>query len=297
MENKLYLDIETNDSEIINQINKEILKREGSVNTIIISIPSHKHFNKKLLSLIEDDCVAVYFHSDILKEQLEQIIITFIENEKYNIAIDGPSGSGKSTIAKALASILSIDYLDTGAMYRAITYMLIKDKIDLHHEDSVCSYIADLSMLIKNQRIYLDGKDVQDHLRDQIVTKNVSLVSGYECVRSKLVEIQRRISKENSSILDGRDIGTVVLPKAKYKFYLNADVEIRARRRFEETKEDISYEEILKDIIKRDEHDKNREISPLRKAPGAVEIDSTSLSISEVADEILKSMRAADHYE
>lgn len=292
MDKKIYLDINTKEDDIISCINEELKDRNSAIREIVLSIPGQKNFDKNLLQNIEDEGVFVYYHSDLIKEELDQIIITFLERDNFNIAIDGPSGSGKSTIAKALASVLDIDYLDTGAMYRAVTYVLIKNNIDLHEEEVVCSFIKDIVMEIKNKRIFINNEDVQDFLRDQIITKNVSLISSYQCVRNKLVELQRLISREQSSILDGRDIGTVVLPHAKYKFYLNADVEIRAQRRYEETKEDVSYEEILADIIKRDEYDKNRDISPLRKASDAIEIDSSSLTIAEVIDEILKYMRS-----
>lgn len=292
MDKKIYLDIKTKEDDISSRINEELKDRNSAIREIVLSIPKQKNFDKTLLQNIEDEGVFVYYHSDLIKQELDQIIITFLEQDNFNIAIDGPSGSGKSTIAKALASVLDIDYLDTGAMYRAVTYILIKNNINLYEEEVVCSFIKDIVMEIKNKRIFMNNEDVQDFLRDQIVTKNVSLISSYQCVRNKLVELQRLISREQSSILDGRDIGTVVFPHAKYKFYLNADVEIRAQRRYEETKEDVSYEEILADIIKRDEYDKNRKISPLRKAADAIEIDSSSLTIAGVIDEILKHMRS-----
>lgn len=297
MNKKIVINKVADDKEIIEIIEEEIRLSEDRIDTILISIPQEKDFDKSLLKNLQESEISIIYHSDIAIKELEEIRITIMKKNRYSIAIDGPSGSGKSTIAKALAGILNIDYLDTGAMYRAITYKLLSDKIDLEDEDAVCRYINGIEISLKNKRLFANDEDINDYLRDQIVTKNVSLVSGYQCVRTKLVDLQRELSKKQSSILDGRDIGTVVLPDAEYKFYLNADVEIRAKRRFNEIKEDISYEEILEDIIRRDEYDKNREHSPLKKAEDAIEIDSTFLSISEVVDKMLILMRSNYEYE
>lgn len=266
MNKKIVLKKETDDRTIIERIEEEIKLSGYPIDTILISMPREKDFDKSLLQDLCKNEISIIYHSDFTIKELNEIRITIMEKNKYSIAIDGPSGSGKSTIAKALAGVLNIDYLDTGAMYRAITYKLLADKIDLKDEEAVCRYIEGIEITLKNKRLFANDEDINDYLRDQIVTKNVSLVSGYQCVRTKLVDLQRELSKKQSSILDGRDIGTVVLPNARYKFYLNADVEIRAKRRYEEITENISYEEILADIIQRDEYDKNREHSPLRKA-------------------------------
>lgn len=294
---KIFLNSNTEDKMILERIKEEVTLSGDCIDTILISMPREKDFDKSLLQTLDDNEISIIYHSGITNKELNEIRITIMEKNRYSIAIDGPSGSGKSTIAKTLAGVLNIDYLDTGAMYRAITYKLLTDNIALEDEKAVCRYIKGIEISIKNNRLFANGEDINDHLRDQIVTKNVSLVSGYPCVRTKLVDLQRDLSKKQSSILDGRDIGTVVLPDAEYKFYLNADVEIRAKRRFDEITEDISYEEILADIIKRDEYDKNREHSPLKKAEDAVEIDSSSLSISEVVEKMLKVMRSDNEYE
>lgn len=297
MNKKIVLKKETDDRTIIERIEEEIKLSGYPIDTILISMPREKDFDKSLLQDLCKNEISIIYHSDFTIKELNEIRITIMEKNKYSIAIDGPSGSGKSTIAKALAGVLNIDYLDTGAMYRAITYKLLADKIDLKDEEAVCRYIEGIEITLKNKRLFANDEDINDYLRDQIVTKNVSLVSGYQCVRTKLVDLQRELSKKQSSILDGRDIGTVVLPDARYKFYLNADVEIRAKRRYEEITENISYEEILADIIQRDEYDKNREHSPLRKAEDAIEIDSSSMSISEVVDKMLEIMRSDYEYE
>ncbi|MDL2310926.1 (d)CMP kinase [Peptostreptococcaceae bacterium OttesenSCG-928-C18] len=211
----------------------------------------------------------------------------------YKIALDGPSASGKSTIAKILSGILGIKYLDTGAMYRAITYYLISNNINLESKKGVKNKLNDIEISYFEEDIKVNGQVVTDKLRTDIINKNVSKVSSYSSVREKLVNIQRNIAKKNSIILDGRDIGTVVLPNAEYKFFLVASAEERAKRRLNDanSKSEYSYEEILEDIKKRDYLDSTREISPLKKADDAIEIDSTNMSINEVVEFILKYIR------
>ena len=204
----------------------------------------------------------------------------------FIIALDGPSGSGKSTIANILAKKLKISYLNTGSMYRALTLFFLqngiknKDKIDL-------KLLQNIKIDINEERVILNGKDVSDEIRNKIVTENVSWVSSIPLVRKYLVDMQRKISENKSIILDGRDIGTVVFPNAKYKFFLVASTEIRAKRRYEQNEIDKSLEEIQKDIEKRDYIDSHREISPLKKASDAIEVNTDDMNIEETVELML----------
>lgn len=210
-----------------------------------------------------------------------------------NIAIDGPAGSGKSTIAKILARDYGILYLDTGAMYRACALKCLRDKIDADNEKQVSEAVGDIHLKIEysngKQITLLDGNDVSEEIRIPEISNIASKISTYRSVRNKMVEMQREIAKSTSCVLDGRDIGTNVLPDAEYKFYLTATAEVRAQRRFKENQAkgySESLPEILKSINERDERDKNREIAPLKRADDAVEIDTSLLSIEEVASVI-----------
>lgn len=211
----------------------------------------------------------------------------------FIIALDGPSGSGKSTIANILAKKLKISYLNTGSMYRALTLYFLENGIE--NEDQIdLNLLKNIKIDINEDRVFLNGKDVSEEIRNKIVTENVSWVSSIPLVRKYLVDLQRKISENKSIILDGRDIGTVVFPNAKYKFFLVASSEIRAKRRYEQNEIDKSLEEIQKDIEKRDYIDSHREISPLKKADDAIEIDSSNLTIDETIDEILEKMDKED---
>ncbi|KWZ99988.1 MAG: (d)CMP kinase [Anaerococcus vaginalis] len=211
----------------------------------------------------------------------------------FIIALDGPSGSGKSTIANILAKKLKISYLNTGSMYRALTLYFLENGIKNEKQIDL-NILQNIKMDINEDRVFLNGKDVSDEIRNKIVTENVSWVSSIPLVRKYLVDMQRKISENKSIILDGRDIGTVVFPDAKYKFFLVASSEIRAKRRYEQNEIDKSLEEIQKDIEKRDYIDSHREISPLKKASDAIEIDSSNLTIDETIDEILGKMDKED---
>lgn len=211
----------------------------------------------------------------------------------YIIAIDGPSGSGKSTIANELSKKLEISYLNTGSMYRALTLYFLENNIK-KDENINKSLLEKINIDIKNNKVYLNNKDVSLEIRDSFVTENVSWVSSIMAVREYLVKLQRKIASNKSIILDGRDIGTVVFPNAKYKFYLDAIPEIRARRRFEQKEINKSIDEIKDDIIKRDYIDSHREISPLKKADDAYVIDSSNLSIEEVVSKIISYMDKED---
>lgn len=211
----------------------------------------------------------------------------------YIIALDGPSGSGKSTIANLLADKLKISYLNTGSMYRALTLYFLENNIK-NSENIDIKILKKINIDINEDKVFLNGKDVSQEIRDKEVTENVSWVSSIPVVREYLVEMQRKISKNKSIILDGRDIGTVVFPDAKYKFYLDASSFVRAKRRFEQNEIDKSFEEIKKDIEKRDYLDSHREISPLKKAEDAIEIDSSDLTIDQTIEKILEKMDKED---
>lgn len=206
-----------------------------------------------------------------------------------SIAIDGPSGAGKSTISKRLAKCINFEYLDTGAMYRAYTYYYLKNNIDIEDEKLIEKHIDDVKLSIVEGIFYIDDEDVSKQIRSKEVTQNVSLVSSYASVREKLVREQREISQKSNIVLDGRDIGSHVLPDASIKFYLDATAEERARRRYIQLNDDsLKMEDILADIIRRDNFDSSRKISPLVKAKDAIFIDSTNLEIEQVIDLMIK---------
>ncbi len=207
------------------------------------------------------------------------------------IALDGPAGSGKSTIAKLIAKQNNISYLDTGAMYRMCTLYLLNNNVDLKDELAVEAAIKNINLNIIGEDFYLNDQLVNTEIRSIDVTRNVSVVAAIKAIRVFLVEKQQEIGEKADCILDGRDIGTVVFPNADYKFFLTASAEVRAKRRFDQNEGGVnaqSYEEILTDIIKRDEIDSTRKESPLKKAEDAIEIDSSSLSIAEVCDEVYR---------
>ncbi|WP_210140054.1 (d)CMP kinase [Staphylococcus sp. GDY8P112P] len=208
-----------------------------------------------------------------------------------NIALDGPAAAGKSTIAKLVAAKLSMVYVDTGAMYRAITYKYLQLNKTENFSELVES--TELSLTYneeKGQRVILDNQDVTDYLRENDVTNHVSYVSSKESVRSFAVEKQQELAQQKGIVMDGRDIGTVVLPDADLKIYMIASVEERALRRQKDNElRDIqsTVEQLKKEIAERDHYDMNREISPLKKAKDAITIDTTGMSIEEVTDKIL----------
>ncbi|EGQ0356400.1 (d)CMP kinase [Staphylococcus pseudintermedius] len=214
-----------------------------------------------------------------------------------NIALDGPAAAGKSTIAKRVAAQLGMIYVDTGAMYRAITYYYLNNKERFIDFTSLISEI-DLRLgydAEKGQRVFLNDNDVTDFLRENDVTQNVSYVSSIKEVRQFLVQVQQKLAADKGIVMDGRDIGTTVLPDAEVKVYMIASVEERAERRYKDNQErgiESSIEQLKKDIAERDAYDMNREISPLKKAEDAIEIDTTGLSIEQVTDKILSLVNA-----
>ncbi len=215
-------------------------------------------------------------------------------NEIYRIAIDGPSGAGKSTIAKSVARALDIDYIDTGAMYRAIGYKMKKEGIDPEDLSAVQTMLDATRIDFRGGDIYLDEQVVNDLIRTPEMSMMASVCSQIPAVRQKLVEIQRGMGMRKSVIMDGRDIGTNVLKDAEYKIYLTASAEERARRRFlelQEKGEDQSFEDVLEDIRQRDHNDMTRQLNPLRKAEDAVELDTTGMEIDQVVEAVLKIVR------
>lgn len=209
------------------------------------------------------------------------------------IAIDGPAGAGKSTIAKRVAKDLSFVYVDTGAMYRSIGLYMLKNGIDIHDKDAVekASEKADvrLSYIDGTQHVLLNGEDVSTQIREEEVGKAASVVSAYPQVRKNLTALQKKLAETENVVMDGRDIGTCVLPDAFLKIYLTASPEVRGRRRYlelVEKGENPDLNEIIEDIRKRDQADMTREISPLKKADDAVEIDSSEMTIDEVVKAI-----------
>ena len=210
------------------------------------------------------------------------------------IAVDGPSGAGKSTIAKAVAAELGIDYIDTGAMYRAIGYKMKLVGIEDGGDARFVQVLDDTDIDFADGNIILDGETVNDLIRTPEMSERASRFSAIPAVRAKLVELQRGMGMKKSVIMDGRDIGTNVLKDAEYKFFLTATAEERAERRYKELKEkgeNISFEEVLEDIKQRDYRDMTRELNPLKKADDALEVDTTGLSIEEVTDRIVKEIR------
>lgn len=206
-----------------------------------------------------------------------------------SIAIDGPAGAGKSTIAKLLADKYSLMYINTGAMYRAVTLNAMGKNIKPDDIDELVKLMNSLDMYFRHENLIVNDKDVTDKIYMPEISKNVSYYSTVKEVREKLVMLQREMAKKYPVIMDGRDIGTVVLKDAKLKIFLTASAETRADRRYKELLDkgiQVNYDDILKDIKKRDHIDSTREISPLIKAQDAIELDSSGLNINEVVDRI-----------
>ena len=211
------------------------------------------------------------------------------------VALDGPAGAGKSTIAKGVSKKLGAIYVDTGAMYRATALYMLRNNVNTDDEKAVSEKLEGLDITIKfedgAQVVILNGENVNGFIRTEEVGKAASKVSKYGPVRTKLVELQRKLAKEESVVMDGRDIGTVVLPNANPKIYLTASSKVRAKRRYEELiakGESADLDTIEKDIIDRDYQDMHREISPLKKADDAIEVDTSDMTIEEVEAEILR---------
>ncbi len=218
----------------------------------------------------------------------------------FNIAIDGPAGAGKSTIAKLLAKKIDFLYVDTGALYRAIAVYVLDCGIAGDEEDAIraaCDGIrVSLGYVDGSQRVFVNGNDVSGRIRREEVGNMASVLSAYPAVREKLLNTQREIAGQNDVIMDGRDIGTCILPKAQLKIYLTASVHTRALRRYkelEEKGEPADLAQIERDIKERDDRDMHREIAPLRAADDAVTVDSSDMTIDQVVDEICRLYDAA----
>ena len=213
---------------------------------------------------------------------------------KFNIAIDGPAGAGKSTIAKRVAAQLGFMYVDTGAMYRTIAVYLLREQVDCENEALLAQALDNISIGMKygdgQQRMLLNGEDVTGLIRTQEVGQMASISSAKAIVREKLLALQRGLAAEHDVIMDGRDIGTRILPDADLKIYLTASTEARARRRFlelEQKGEHPSLEQIEAEIRERDTRDMNRSVAPLKQAEDAVLVDSSDMSIEQVTDRIV----------
>lgn len=208
------------------------------------------------------------------------------------IAIDGPSASGKSTTAKGVAERLGITHLDTGAMYRATTYGIIESGIDLNNLQSIHEFLKNMALKFDSlNHIWINGKDVSKKIRTNKISSSVSAVSAVPAVRFKMVEIQRSIAKGKDCVLEGRDIGTVVFPNADFKFFLIADILVRAKRRLKDLEkigEESTLNDLINDIEKRDVSDSSRDISPLVQAEDAISINTSNLTINEQIDKIVQ---------
>ena len=214
------------------------------------------------------------------------------------IAIDGPAASGKSTTAKLVAEKLKITYLDTGAMYRALTLHLLKSNIDFNNVDKVSTILDNFSIEMYDYKgrniIKLNNEDITEQIRSSNVTENVSGVSALLIVRQSMVVMQRQIGNKTDCVVEGRDIGTIVFPNADYKFFMIADIKMRANRRLNEMNQlgaNKTYDEMVSDLEIRDYKDTNRDNSPLRKAVDAVEIDTTELTIDEQVNKIINHIK------
>jgi cytidylate kinase len=210
---------------------------------------------------------------------------------KTRIAIDGPSGAGKSTIAKRVAKLMGIDYIDTGAMYRAMGYKILQNNIRLDDQEALARLLAQTEIDFSSGNIILDGEIVNDRIRTPEVSKMASDCSALPEVREKLVALQKKMGQVKSVVMDGRDIGTNVLTDAEFKFFMTASSAERAHRRWlelSEKGENVDLDQVEADIIQRDHNDSTRKLNPLKKADDAIELDTTGMTIEEVTEKILE---------
>ncbi|AFU12153.1 MULTISPECIES: (d)CMP kinase [Bacillus] len=215
-------------------------------------------------------------------------------DKRISIAIDGPAAAGKSTVAKVVAKKLSYVYIDTGAMYRAITYAALEQKVDIENEEKLMEVVKNVNIEFQQgentQLVFLNGQDVSEVIRTPDVTNRVSIVAKHRLVREEMVRRQQELAEKGGVVMDGRDIGTHVLPDAEVKIFMLASVEERAERRHLENINkgfDSNLEQLQEEIAQRDKLDSEREVSPLKKADDALELDTTSLSIEEVVQKIM----------
>ena len=221
--------------------------------------------------------------------------------KQYLIAIDGPVGAGKSTVAKITAERLNIVYIDTGAMYRAVGLYVVRKGLDTKSPEQVNSVLDEIKLDVKlsnkGQMIFLNGEDVTMLIRTPEISMAASNVSAVPEVRERMVHIQRELAQAKSVIMDGRDIGTVVLPNATTKIFLNASLDVRAERRYKELikkGQNVTFEDVKNDIIKRDTNDMSRATSPLKKADDAIELDTTGKSLDEVVEDVIRLVHTED---
>lgn len=222
--------------------------------------------------------------------------------KKMNIAIDGPAGAGKSTVAKLVGEKLGYLYIDTGAMYRALTYIALVENIDIENGQSLRTLLDSIVISLKatdhGLEVFVNETNVTEDIRSEAVTKAVSTVAKHSEVRIEMLNQQRALAKAGGTVMDGRDIGTEVLPDAQVKVFLTATVEKRAERRYNEIiakGQSANLNQLMQEIADRDEKDMNRSIAPLKKATDAIEIDSTHLSIQEVAEQIFQFVRKKEN--
>ncbi|MDF9653452.1 (d)CMP kinase [Bacillus cereus] len=215
-------------------------------------------------------------------------------DKRISIAIDGPAAAGKSTVAKVVAKELSYVYIDTGAMYRTLTYAALEQKVDIENEEQLMEVVKNVNIEFQQgentQLVFLNGQDVSEVIRTPDVTNRVSIVAKHRLVREEMVRRQQELAKKGGVVMDGRDIGTHVLPDAEVKIFMLASVEERAERRHLENSNkgfDSNLEQLKEEIAQRDKLDSEREVSPLKKADDALELDTTSLSIEEVVQKIM----------
>lgn len=277
-----------NESKLYDDINEYI--KDKNFDILLISTPGamKEIFDDRLIKTNKNILISSRM---LRKNDDDNVYIELINNDVYSVTVDGPSGSGKSTVCKLISNILNIEYLDTGSMYRSLAYFCLKENINLEDEEEVMHVLNNLEITFESSKIKVNGDFLRDKIRTNDVSMAASKVSTYYSVRERLVEIQRQIASNKAIIIDGRDAGTNILKNADYKFYLDASPEVRAKRRFNEQKDDSSYETILKDIKLRDEQDKNRKYAPLKRAEDAVYINSDDMNIDEVVKKIIEIIR------
>ena len=277
-----------NESKLYDDINEYI--KDKNFDILLISTPRvmKEIFDDRLIKTNKNILISSRM---LRKNDDDNVYIELINNDVYSVTVDGPSGSGKSTVCKLISNILNIEYLDTGSMYRSLAYFCLKKNINLEDEEEVIHVLNNLEITFESSKIKVNGEFLRDKIRTNDVSMAASKVSTYYSVRERLVEIQRQIASNKAIIIDGRDAGTNILKNADYKFYLDASPEVRAKRRFNEQKDDSTYVTILKDIKLRDEQDKNRKYAPLKRAEDAVYINSDDMNIDEVVGKIIEIIR------
>ena len=277
-----------NESKLYDDINEYI--KDKNFDILLISTP------RVMKEIFDDKSIKTNKNILISSRMLrnnddDNVYIELIKNDVYSITVDGPSGSGKSTVCKIISNILNIEYLDTGSMYRSLAYFCLIEDVNLDSKEEIMNILNSLDITFESSQIKVNGEFLMDKIRTNDVSMAASKVSTYYSIRERLVDIQRQIACDKAIIIDGRDAGTNILKNADYKFYLDASPEVRAKRRFNEQKDDSSYETILKDIKLRDEQDKNRKYAPLKRAEDAVYINSDDMNIDEVVEKIIEIIR------